>query len=191
MSLHIHFGSVSSSQVQTVPVTLQVPRVSLSPRASLTNTPTTWSAPSSSLSPPAWMSPSPSSPLTWRTTPCRAGRGTASTTGWKCGTGSQEVSCWLIGCVLLWQHNDHQQMTMMLLVWEKKSCWSWSWAAMLNYSSAISGVNTQSKFKMVCILRCLHPFWLKWSSNYFSSYALVDESQAYRQDVGTYHGETT
>ncbi len=90
-SLNKHFVSASSSQVQIVPVTSPVPRVSSSPRASPTNTLTTWSAPLSSLSRPAWMSPSPSSPLTWRTTPCRAERGTASTTGWKCGTGSQEV----------------------------------------------------------------------------------------------------
>jgi len=91
MFLNIHVVSASLSQAQTVPVTSPAPRVSSSPRASPTNTPTTWSAPSSSSSPPAWTWPSPSSPLTWRTTPCQAERGTASTTGWKCGTGSREV----------------------------------------------------------------------------------------------------
>lgn len=60
-------------------------------RASRTNTPTTWSASSSSWSPPAWMSPSTSSPSTWRTTPSQEGRGSASTTGWRCGTGSPQV----------------------------------------------------------------------------------------------------
>lgn len=92
MSL-MHLVTVSSYQVQTVHVTSPVPRVSLSPQASLISTPTTWSAPSSLLYLPAWMSPSPSSPLTWRTTPCQVETGTASTTGWKCGTGCQEVSC--------------------------------------------------------------------------------------------------
>lgn len=171
MSLYIHFVFVSSSQVQTVPVTSPVPRVSLSPRASPTNTPTTWSAPSSSLSPPAWTSPSPSSPLTWRTTPCRAERGTASTTGWKCGTGSREVRHWSAGCVLFLHHDDHLQMTVMLLVTILTEV-----LMMDDVNWAILWVNTQSKVKMGCTLPCLHHYWLRWSSNYFSSYALVDES---------------
>ena len=91
LSLNNHLVCVSSSQVQTVPATSPVPRVSSSPRASPTSTRTTWSAPSSSSSRPAWTWPSPSSPSTWRTTPCRAETGTASTTGWRCGTGCQEV----------------------------------------------------------------------------------------------------
>lgn len=44
---------------------------------------------------------------------------------------------------------------------------------------------------MLCTLPCLHHYRLRWSSDYFSSYALVDESYAYRQDVGTRCGETT
>lgn len=87
----VHVG-VSPLQVPTVPGTSPAPRASSSPRAFLTSTPTTWSAPLSSSCPPAWMSRSPSSPLTWRTTPCLAEMATASTTGWRCGTDSQEVS---------------------------------------------------------------------------------------------------
>lgn len=84
--------SVSPLQVPTVPGTSPARLASSSPRVFLTSTPTTWSAPSLSSCPPAWMSPSSSSPSTWRTIPCRVVMGTASTTGWRCGTASQEVS---------------------------------------------------------------------------------------------------
>lgn len=39
-----------------------------------------------------------------------------------------------------------------------------------------SRANTLSAVKAVCTLPCLHHYRLRWSSRYFSSAALVDES---------------
>ena len=158
----MHLVSVSSSQVQTVPVTSPVLRASSSPRASPTSTHTTWSAPSSSSSRPAWTWPSASSPSTWRTTPCRAETGTASTTGWRCGTGCREV-----------------RLPIAMRFW------------VFLGDEPFSRADTVSAVKTVCTLPCLHHYRLRWSSRYFSSAALVDESWAYRQDAGTHCGETT